>query len=76
MKDINDINLVLPTAEEYKENIMKTVLPSLLEWSKPKYQCPKCGGGMCKNMTVTLTTVPAQYEYQCQDCGYIEYLFG
>ena len=74
MKD--DIKLILPTAEEYKENVMKTVTQFSGEWSQPKYQCPKCGGGMCKNLYITLTTVPAQYEYRCQDCGNVEYLYG
>lgn len=76
MSNNTDLKTVLPTAEEYKENVIKTVLPTLQEWSQPKYQCPKCSGGMCKDLRVVLTTYPAQYKYQCQECGYTEYLFG
>ena len=73
---MNDEKLVLPTAEEYRENAMKTVIPQFAgEWSQPKYQCPKCGGGMCKNLMMVLTTHPVQYSYTCHDCGYTETQF-
>lgn len=61
----------LPTAKEYKETAQKTVL----QWSEPKYQCPKCGGGMRRNEMIVLTSYPAQYEYQCDKCGYVEYQY-
>ena len=61
----------LPTAKEYRE----ATLQFSSQWSEPKYQCPKCGGGMCKNEMVVLTSYPAQYEYQCDKCGYIEYQY-
>ena len=63
-------------AKEYSEAAEKIAFQFTAQWSEPKYQCPKCGGGMCKNLMVTLTTYPAQYEYQCDKCGYIEYQFG
>ena len=66
----------LPSAKEYREAVNKIAFQFTTQWSEPKYQCPKCGGGMCKNLMVTLTTYPAQYEYQCDKCGYIEYQFG
>ena len=63
----------LPTAKEYIESYrFKNEFPA---WSKPKYQCPKCGGGMCKNLTIVLTTYPPQYMYQCYKCGYSENQF-
>ena len=61
----------LPTAKEYRE----AVLPFTSQWSEPKYQCPKCGGGMRRNEMVVLTSYPAQYEYQCDKCGYVEYQY-
>ena len=61
----------LPTAKEYRE----AALPFTSQWSEPKYQCPKCGGGMHRNEMVVLTSYPAQYEYQCDQCGYIEYQY-
>ena len=61
----------LPTAKEYRE----AAIPFASQWSEPKYQCPKCGGGMCRNEMVVLTSNPAQYEYQCDKCGYVEYQY-
>ena len=66
----------LPTAKEYSEAINKAALQFNAQWSEPLYQCPKCGGGMCKNLMVVLTSYPAQYEYQCDKCGYMEYQHG
>lgn len=63
----------LPTAKEYREAADKAAFRFTGQWSEPKYQCPECGGGMCKNQMVTLTTYPAQYIYQCDKCGYKEY---
>ena len=46
------------------------------------YICPKCGGGMCKNLWTcrSLTVMPpiTEYEYRCdnEQCGNIEYLRG
>ena len=61
----------LPTAKEYRE----AAIQFTSQWSEPKYQCPKCGGGMRRNEMVVLTSYPAQYEYQCDKCGYVEYQY-
>ena len=63
-----------PSADEYRESIGMPYYPP--EWSEPKYICPKCGGGMCRNEMVVLTSYPPQYEYSCNKCGYVEYQFG
>lgn len=73
--NINDDIIHLPTAKEYREAAQKSAFQFTAQWSEPKYQCPECGGGMCKNLMVTLTTYPAQYEYQCDKCGHTEYQF-
>lgn len=65
----------LPTAKEYREAAQKSAFQFTSQWSEPKYQCPKCGGGMRRNEMVVLTSYPAQYEYQCDQCGYIEYQY-
>ena len=65
----------LPTAKEYREASQKSAFQFTSQWSEPKYKCPKCGGGMCRNEMVVLTSYPAQYEYQCDKCGYIEYQY-
>lgn len=65
----------LPTAKEYTGAANKLAFQFTSQWSEPKYQCPKCGGGMCRNEMITLTSYPAQYEYQCDKCGHIEYQY-
>lgn len=57
-------NFKLPTKKEYERSIP---IPSyeIRQWSEPKYQCSECGGGMCKNLMVTLTSIPPMYEYRC-----------
>lgn len=63
----------LPTAEEYRASI---TMPEIMnKYSEPKYQCPKCGGGMCRNEMVVLTSYPAKYEYSCNKCGYVDYQY-
>lgn len=65
----------LPTADEYRKSIGVPYYYQR-EWSEPKYVCPKCGGGMCRYDTIVFASNPPQYEYQCNQCGYIEYQFG
>lgn len=66
-------NNCLPTAEEYSKAINELGLQFEKQWSEPKYQCAECGGGMCRNETVILPSYPAQYLYQCNKCGHIDY---
>lgn len=44
-------------------------------YSEPIYQCPKpkCGGGMCKDLNMVLTSKPPQYLYKCNKCGHVVY---
>lgn len=65
----------LPTAKEYRAMAEKTAFQFTSQWSEPKYLCPKCGGGMCRNEMVVLTSYPAKYEYRCNTCGHVEYQF-
>ena len=68
----NDIKL--PTKEEYEKSILSSnYLPK--EWSEPKYICSVCGGGMCRNEMVVLTTYPAKYEYRCNKCGKVDFQY-
>lgn len=66
----------LPTAEEYRESVSKTIMDFNVQWTEPKYQCPECGGGMCKDLTRVCTSIPPQYLYKCNKCGHIEYRYG
>lgn len=68
-------NNKLPTKEEYEKSIGGWRSCVFKQWSEPKYQCPVCGGGMCKNLMVTLTSYPVQYEYTCNKCGHVDYQF-
>lgn len=73
--NIGDIATNLPTAKEYSEAANKMAFQFTFKWSEPKYQCPKCGGGMRRNEMVVLTSYPAQYEYQCDKCGHVDYQY-
>lgn len=62
------------TAKEYFEldiNNRNNIEPS--PWSKPKYKCHKCDGGMCKNLILVFFSHPPKYEYQCYKCNHKEY---
>lgn len=72
---VTGLRVDLPTADEYR-NAIGITYSYQSEWSEPKYICPKCGGGMCRNEMVVLTSYPAQYEYSCNKCGYVEYQLG
>ena len=64
----------LPTSEEYRAQFNISI--DLNRYSEPKYQCPKCDGGMCRNETITLASYPVQYQYKCNKCGHVETQFG
>ena len=49
------------------------IVNEINRWSVPKYQCPECGGGMYKDLTIVFLTHPAQYLYQCDKCGHTEH---
>ena len=67
----------LPTSEEYKKSMESKFKYDIYnKWSEPKYQCPKCDGGMCRNEMIVLASYPAQYEYRCNKCGHVEYHYG
>lgn len=72
---VTGLSADLPTADEYRKFI-GVPYTYQREWSEPKYICPKCGGGMCRNEMVVLASYPAQYEYKCDKCGHVEYQFG
>lgn len=65
----------LPTAEEYAAMCVPMYDNGLPTYSEPKYICPKCGGGMCRDNTKVLTSYPAKYEYVCDNCGNVEYQY-
>lgn len=44
-------------------------------YSEPKFDCPKCGGGMCKDNMKVLASRPPKFEYICDKCGHVEYLY-
>lgn len=64
----------LPSREYYLGSTERTYADFSV-WSEPIYKCPKCDGGMRKNLTVVLTTYPCQYQYKCNKCGYTENQF-
>ena len=65
----------LPSAKEYSEMANKAAFQFTGQWSEPKYQCPKCGGGMCRDEMTVLTSYPPQRKYQCNKCGHVDYQY-
>ena len=65
----------LPTAKEYSEMANKAAFQFTARWSEPKYQCPKCGGGMCRDEMTICASLPPKYTYQCNKCGHVEYQY-
>lgn len=72
---ITGLTVELPSSEEYA-NMHQSVFYEQRKWSEPKYKCPKCGGGMCRNEMVVLTSNPPKFEYRCNKCGNVEYQYG
>ena len=64
----------LPTKEEFESSIIIDTCMTR-EWSEPIYQCPKCGGGMCKNLMNVYTSNPPMYKYKCDKCGHAEFQY-
>ena len=62
------------TKEEYINSFKIDNLTIQSQWSEPKFDCPECDGGMCKNNMIVLASNPPQYQYCCNKCGHIEYL--
>ena len=65
------------TKEEYVNSLgVFDSIEFCQQYSEPKYDCTECGGGMCKDLTKVLTSYPPKYEYRCNKCGHIDYLYG
>lgn len=68
----------LPSAEEYSRMDADYVQSyfdwSIKKWSEPKYICPKCNeGGMCRDETTILTSIPPKHRYECNKCHHVDY---
>ena len=73
---VTGLSTNLPTADEYRAKFINYPYAPCERWSEPKYLCPECGGGMCRNETMVLTSNPPQYEYRCNKCDHVEYQIG
>lgn len=62
--------------EEYINKLQLETEIRNREYSEPKYKCPKCDGGMCKNLQYgeIIDTYPPYYKdfYKCNTCGFEE----
>ena len=68
----------LPSAEEYAQRDADYQQHyfdwSIRRWSQPLYICPKCKeGGMCRDETMVLTSIPPKHMYECNKCHHVEY---
>lgn len=83
MNEINTLNAVckltkLPSADEYNrmdaDYVQSYFDYSIKRWSEPKYICPKCNeGGMCRDETAILTSIPPKHRYECNKCHFVDY---
>lgn len=77
LKIINNKNgIIMLSKEEYIKTLDKKIEFINQQYSEPKYKCPKCNGGMCKNLQYyeIIDTMPAIYKdfYKCNTCGFEE----
>lgn len=67
---------MLLTKEEYLHDNNSSFIAATSQYSEPKFACPNCkDGGMCKDLRKILASYPPQYEYKCNKCRHIEYLY-
>ena len=68
----------LPTAEEYAAMCDPTN-KNRPQYSEPKYLCPVCGGGMCRDETLTVLhpiyPYHAMRQYVCDKCGHVDFQY-
>ena len=64
----------LPTSEEYAAMCVPAIF-NTQQYSEPKYICPVCGGGMCRDETVICPSNPPKRKYVCDKCGNVEYQY-
>ena len=70
---VTGLDANLTTEEEYRKFAEDTLQQK--EWSEPRYICPECGGGMCRNEMYEFASCPPKYQYQCNKCGHIDYQY-
>ena len=62
--------------EEYIKTLQEESEIRNRVYGEPKYKCPKCDGGMCKNLQYgeVIDTYPPIYKefYKCDSCGFEE----
>lgn len=67
----------LISAEDYEkmdaEYVEEYIRASSKKLSEPKYACPVCGGGMCRDDTMVLCSNPPSYRYECDSCYHVAY---
>lgn len=66
----------LPTKDEYVSSTVSSIDVGISteKYSEPRFKCPKCGGGMRKNLQEICTSLPPKYEYRCDTCGLVTFL--
>ena len=65
--------IILPSKETYISGFSAPPY-DFREWSEPRYKCPKCEGGMCKNLQMVCASLPPMYIYRCNKCGHTDSL--
>ena len=54
------------TWEEFKESNK----PIFSDKEETDIECPECGAYIYRNTQIIFTSLPAQYRYECPNCGW------
>lgn len=47
--------------------------PMFVNMVKTDVECPKCGNNLYCRTDIVLTSLPAQYQYECPACNFVGY---
>lgn len=65
----------LPTMEEYIKLHLDDITSLTGEkYSEPLFECPACGGNVCRNETLICASNPPKMRYDCMNCGRTIYI--
>ena len=59
------------TWEDFKQRKLPTNVTTYRE--KVDVECTRCGSHLWKRLDIVLTSNPPQYQYECDDCGWVGY---
>lgn len=52
-------------------NCDELMIDNYQKYTLTNVRCPKCNSYLRFNNTIVLTSMPVQYQYECQSCGWV-----